>query len=337
MSRVHSILLSRPAHCLLAAAGWIPGALAQNVAVSATAAWSQIVAFWGAVGIGVRSSSGLQSTNAFTSIFASLSAFWRARAVMSALRCGEWYLLSPGYSGGSIRLDVVLICWSTPPQLWQACLQVAILAEVVGLQRWLVLVVGCQVAMPHITQGAYWTQSPRHSDFCTTRFADSMGSIYSPFANEDRFQAIVHHYYAASMQGQPNDNPNFINTIAHLQCEEALEVNRPTRCATRNEAPVEVQEATGLGRHFTSYQIEGVTIPYVSVQKVVSNFAASRRAVVSSSAFLYCIVHTMVCVAVGLMGAASGRGLAVWFFTPRMVMSKREQKQLQGMIFCCPF
>ncbi|KAI5075154.1 hypothetical protein GOP47_0009230 [Adiantum capillus-veneris] len=179
--------------CLLAAAvagGWIPRALAQNVAVSATAAWSsQIVAFWGAVGIGVRASSRLQSSNSFTSIFASLSAFWRAKAAMSALRCGEWYLMSPGYNGSGVRLDVVLICWSNPHQLWQACLQVAILAEVVGRQKWVVLVVGRHVSTPHITPGAYWTQSPRHSDLCTTRFADTLGGTYTSFTDEDKFQA----------------------------------------------------------------------------------------------------------------------------------------------------
>ncbi|KAI5084906.1 hypothetical protein GOP47_0001075 [Adiantum capillus-veneris] len=337
-SRAKRSLLAAAA--LAAGTGWIPRpVLAQNVAVSATAAWSsQIVAFWGAVGIGVRSSTVLQSSNAFTSIFASLTTLWRAKAAMSALRCGEWYLMAPGYNGAAIRLDVVLICWFNPHQLWQACLHVAILAEVVGRQRWLILVVGRQVSTPRIPPAAYWTQSPRHFDFCTTRFADSMAGTYSPFPDEDRLKAIVQHYYAASLQqGQQNGNPNqLIDAIAQLLCDEALmEPKRPTRCAMVTEVPSEVQDSPGgIGRHVTSYHClhtSGVAMqPYVSVQMDTGSFASNRRFVVISSTLLYCIVHTMVCVAVGLMGAASGRGLAVWLFTPRMVMSKLGAEALAG-------
>ncbi|KAI5084903.1 hypothetical protein GOP47_0001072 [Adiantum capillus-veneris] len=333
-SRAKCSLLAAAA---LAGTGWIPRpVLAQNVAISATAAWSsQIVAFWGAVGIGVRSSTVLQSSNAFTSIFASLAALWRAKAAMSALRCGEWYLMSPGYNGGAICLDVVLICWSNPRQLWQACLHVAILAEVVGRQRWLILVAGRQISTPGIPPAAYWTRSPRHFDFCNTRFADSVAGTYSPFPVEDTFQAIVHQYYTACVQSQrPNGNPNqLINAEAQLLCEEALmEPRRPTRCAMVSEVPAEVHDSPGIGRHVTSFDSVGtdIAMPYVSVQKDVGRFAASRRLVVMSSTLLYCIVHTMVCVAVGLMGAASGRGLAVWLFTPRMVMSKLGAEALPG-------
>eukprot|EP00250_Pteridium_aquilinum_P007919 c17532_g1_i1 orf=60-1907(-) len=316
--------------CLLAA-GWIPRAWAQNVAISSTAAWSsQIVAFWGAVGIGVRSSSGLQSSNGITSVAASMAAFWRALAAWSALGHGEWYLMSPGYNGGNTRLDIVLVCWSNPDQLWQACLKVAMLAEVVGRQRWLVLVVSRQLRPQQAAAaaGAYWTHSPRHPNFSLARFADPIGGIYSPFPDEDNLQEIIQRYYVSAAQG--HNDTTMVNAVAKLLCEEALQDMRPTRGATYNEAPAEVQEATTMGRHITYFQHEGVTTPYVSIEKLVGNFAASRQGVVRSAAILYCVVHTIVCVAVGLMGAASGRGLAVWLFTPRMVMSKLGAEAIAG-------
>lgn len=60
-------------------------ARAQGVATSATAAWSsQIIAFWGAVGIGVRSSSWHQASNALTSSIAVVTALRHSNATVAS-------------------------------------------------------------------------------------------------------------------------------------------------------------------------------------------------------------------------------------------------------------
>lgn len=301
----------------LALASALPCVAAQGVATSATAAWSsQIVAFWGAVGIGVRSSNGQQSSNAVTSAVAFVNARRRASAISAALRRSDWYLLAPGYLGGKTRMDVVLICWRTEQELASLATRVAALAETLGRFRWLVLVVGRKL-QSNAGTGAFWTQSPRCEEFSVVRAANTNG-VFAAFSDSD-LGAFVTLQSAGTLAVD--------DIAAHI---DHRRLRQSARSATRNEAPAEVQEATTIGRHVTSYQIEGGGTPYVAVEKFTAQYANSRHALVRCALWMYAIVHLTVAVAVALMGAASGRALAVWLFAMRIILSKLGAEAIVG-------
>ncbi|XP_024524819.1 uncharacterized protein LOC112344399 [Selaginella moellendorffii] len=309
---------------LASLAAIVPVARAQNVATSSTAAWSsQIVAFWGAVGIGVRASNAQRPSNPITSTIASLAILQRASAAASAIQSGNWYVFAPGYNGGKTRIDVLLLSWRTPAQLQALCVKVSTLAEVLARQRWLILLVGRQKHGDDDHGAAVlWTSSPRCPEYSTVRYADTDG-MYSPLPGET-IQALLE--YTASCDA---NNIEFdTNGVTTLICNEIL--RRPTRSMSMNESSSDVQQDPGMGRYITSYQLDGVVMPYVTIAKYVGDNTATRAALVGSAVWMYCIVHGMVSVAVGLMGAASGRGLAVWLFAPRMVMAKLGAEGIAG-------
>lgn len=287
---------------LLATALFVQTAHAQGIAVSSTAAWSsQIVAFWGALIIGSRASSRLGVTNGVTSIIYSLSVLRRSRTICKLLRGDDWFLRS-GMNNGKTRMDVVLICWRTPEELQHLALRVSLQIEVVG-DTWEVLVCGRQLKMNVENGRVWWIQSPRCEDFCAARLVET-SEIYFPFSTETAAEALVQFYHRASA-----DNiAIFLN---------GRRESRPSRCAYVTEVRSQLQEEATLARHFTSYSQHTSDVPFVQLHAKVGLFGSSRAIVMECASRMYAVLHITIAVAVGLMAASSGRGLAVWVMAIR--------------------
>lgn len=276
---------------------------AQQLAVSATAAWSsQIIAFWGALIIGAHSSNHHEVTNAITSIAVNLSIFNRRRRISALLSRNDWLLCS-GMENGITRTDIVLICWHTLADLGRIALQVSMQIGVVG-DDWEVLVCGRKLTSADEKSRAWWMQSPRCEDFCTTKVIETAGN-YFPFGTQSISSAL-------------NEFQNLgtsADDIAKL-LDNGRE-KRPSRCAYISEVRSELQEQLTIARHFTSCGHSRSDIPFVRLAGQTGVFGSSRKITMKCASRMYATFHLTVAVAVGLMGAASGRGLAVWVMTIR--------------------
>ena len=280
---------------------------AQGAVISATAAWSsQIVAFWGAVGLGARLSVAQRITNPLTAIVGLLKSIRRAGNITSALERNAWVFLSPGLQGGAVRIHVVVIPWRTKSQLKRFALRVALSAEAVAIQKWSIVVVGRKITgSTTITELAFWTICPRAPDYSTVR--DKLSGDLLPHIEDDQLLEL-------SRQAHLSYDV-IARAIAGLGYP-------PTRVAIHSEVAAALQEITTLARYITSWQLPDTTTPFVQLTRAVGQYGASRALIVKSAVLMYALVHSAVSVAVGLMAAATGRGLAVWIFSSRVVIAQ---------------
>ena len=280
---------------------------AQGEVISATAAWSsQIVAFWGAVGLGARICVGQRITNPFTAIVGLLKSIRRASDITSALERNAWVFLSPGLQGGSVRIHVVVIPWRTRSELKRFALRVALLAEAVAFHQWSIVVVGRKIiGSTTIPELAFWTICPRAPEYSTVR--NKLSGDLIPQIEDDQILALsrqIHFGYDAIAQAIVGSG------------------HPPTRVAIRAEVAVALQNATTMARYITSWQIPDETTPFVQLNRAVGQYDSSCSLIVTSAVLMYTLVHLAVSVAVGLMAAATGRGLAVWIFSSRVVIAQ---------------
>lgn len=204
-------------------------------------------------------------------------------------------------------MDIVLICWRTPEELQHLALRVSMQIEVVG-DTWEVLVCGRQLRTTTNAEKsrAWWIQSPRCAGFCAARMVET-SEIYFPLSTETAAEALAQLYHRASAD----------NIAIYLNGQRE---SRPSRCAYMTEVRSELQEEAGLARHFTSYSQHTSDVPFVQLHAGVGLFGSSRLIVMKCASRMYAVLHITVAVAVGLMAAASGRGLAVWVMTIRSTL-----------------
>ncbi|KXN82180.1 hypothetical protein AN958_02989 [Leucoagaricus sp. SymC.cos] len=293
-------------------------ALAQTPIISSTAAWSsQIVAFWGAVGLGARLSSPQKISNPFTALVAFSRSLRRTWQITEALKRNSWMFLPPGLMGGSVRVHVILISWNTPSQLFRLALRVALLAETVAVQKWAIVVIGRRLRSPKLTEDGRGvivaTMCPRTAALSTVRVKPTGELI--PCFREEIIEALT-------------QTPNFsFEAVSKLIANSS---DYPTRVALQVEVSVAVQHTTTLARHVTGWQLPESASPYVHLGRITSQYGASRAMRVNTAVAMYCLVHMAVSVAVGLMAAATGRGLAVWLFSVRVVIDQIGRSSFAG-------
>nr|PNR62153.1 hypothetical protein PHYPA_000577 [Physcomitrium patens] len=209
---------------------------------------------------------------------------------LSPLSRSEWYVLAPGYHGGPTRLDVLLTCWNTKSELRSLATKAAIIAEAFGRSRWLLLVVGRKFKPNSGTNCCrfFWTQSPRCPSFPVVRFNGSR--IYFLSFTPDDLEIFVNYHQTRA------------HTIDEIAALVTVSCNlTPARGASRDEAPEKVQQSATIGRHVTSFQLEEVVCPYVSLEKRTGQYTTSRHTNVTIAKWMYMMVHLNVAVAVGLM------------------------------------
>ncbi|KAJ7091039.1 hypothetical protein C8R44DRAFT_817652 [Mycena epipterygia] len=295
-----------PRHILLLASQ-CHSALAQSTVVSNTAAWSsQIIAFWGAVGLGARLSTSQKVSNPFTALFGLFRILNRAWTILSALQHGGFVYLSQGFVGGAVRVHVVVICWKNRSDLIRLALRIAMTAEAVARQNWAIVVVGRQLKGDEITQPlSIWTMCPRMAGYSTVRHKLSADLV--PHIEDEDVLSLIRH-------------PAFgIDPVA----EVLANLHTPaTRVALLTEVTSALQSTSTIARHVTGWQVPDTSSPYIHIVKYTGSYATSRTLRVNSAFLMYILVHLAVAVAVGLMAAATGRGLAVWLFSTRVVISQ---------------
>lgn len=289
---------------------------AQNIAISATAAWSsQIVAFWGAILIGVRASAKSIVTNAFTSFFCAARVARRARRVEAVLTRGNWFLHS-GWENGKKRMDVVVVYWTSPADLKRLALSVSMYIEVFA-DQWEVLVVGRSMRSSALSVAgtARWIQSPRHESLCGARSQTTGASVFP--LNADTI-----------IEGIGMLKKNSVSDVIRFLYDHCS--TEATRCALRSEIPTDDGSHPSLGYYFTSIEVNET--PYVSLTKgiIQSDAGVERIATPKASITMFILVHLTVSVAVGLMGAASGRGLAVWLMGIRPALLSLGSQNIGG-------
>ena len=292
---------------------------AQNVVVSSTAAWSsQIVAFWGAILIAGRSSTRAQVTNAATSIFSSLRVMRRTKRITDALSRGNWFLHS-GWNNGPVRTDVVLICWRSREDLHQIARRVSMQIEAFG-DEWEVLVLGREIKeSPDAESVAHWVKSPHSERFCGTKVKATDENMF-PLSLDDITDGV------AMLMQTPKVHVNDI--VQELSQRRDVRASRVTYLSEQDK---ELQVNAGQlswGYIFTSATHHET--PYLSLSLMTGQFATTRVAVMKTTMRMYAMVHLLVSCAVGLMGAASGRGLAVWIMALRPTLASLGAENVNG-------
>ncbi|KAJ7223526.1 hypothetical protein GGX14DRAFT_351631 [Mycena pura] len=294
-------------HHILLLASRCHTALAQSTVVSNTAAWSsQIIAFWGAVGLGTRLSTPQKISNPFTALFGLYRILNRTWTISSTLQKGGFVYLSQGLVGGAVRVHVVVICWKNKEDLTRLALRVAMTAEAIARQNWTIVVVGRQLKGNEITEPfSIWTICPRMAEYSTVRHKLSADLV--PHIEDEDILSLIRH-------------PAFgIDPVANLLANLHMPA---TRVALITEVASALQNTSTIARHVTGWQIPETSSPYIHIIKYTGAYATSRTLKVISAFLLYTQVHLAVSVAVGLMAAATGRGLTVWLFSTRVVISQ---------------
>ncbi|KAF8197672.1 hypothetical protein K438DRAFT_1824492 [Mycena galopus ATCC 62051] len=294
-------------HHILLIASQCHSALAQSTVVSNTAAWSsQIMVFWGAVGLGARLSAPQKISNPFTALFGLFRILTRTWTISSTLQHGGSVFLSQGLIGGAVRVHVVVICWKNKPDLIRLALRIAMTAEAVARQNWAIVVFGRQLKGDKITEpSSIWTMCPRMAAYSTVRHKLS-AELVPHIEDEDVISLIRHPAFG-------------IDPVANLLAN----LHTPaTRVALVTEVISALQNTSTIARYVTGWQIPDTSSPYIHVVKYTGSYATTRTLKVTSAFLLYMLVHLAVAVAVGLMAAATGRGLAVWLFSTRVLIGQ---------------
>ncbi|KAJ7899241.1 hypothetical protein B0H14DRAFT_3124223 [Mycena olivaceomarginata] len=179
-------------------------------------------------------------------------------------------------------------------------------AEAVARQNWAIVVVGRQLKGEEITEPlSIWTMCPRMATYSTVRH--KLSADFVPHIEDEDVLSLIRH-------------PAFgIDPIADLLAN----LHTPaTRVALVTEVTSALQNTNTIARYVTGWQLPETSSPYIHTVKYTGSYATSRTLKVDSAFLLYILVHLAVAVAVGLMAAATGRGLAVWLFSTRVVISQ---------------
>ncbi|KAF8247979.1 hypothetical protein K440DRAFT_583928 [Wilcoxina mikolae CBS 423.85] len=223
-----------------------------------------------------------------------------------------------GWDNDQTRMDVVVISWRTPRDLRRLTLQVAMQLESIAFgTSWEVLVCGRKLSESSQTPPkAYWIQSPRCSEYSTTRIVDTQ-QPYFPITPQLLANATASFFKGSSI------NQVIRDLVASREC-------RPSRCAYVNDVPEEVQQDITPARFFTHFQNREVNVPFVQLRPRIGQFGHSRAIVMDCAKLMYSLLHLAVAVAVGLMAAATGRGLAVWLMAVRATLKNLGTSDILG-------
>ena len=292
---------------------------AQNVTISSTAAWSsQIVAFWGAILIGVRASVSGRATNAISSISSDIRVARRTAHITSALSGGDWILQS-GWNNGKLRTDVALICWRSPQDLRALALRVAMQIETFA-DEWEVLVVGRELKETSGRESSvHWIKSPRYEGLCPSR-VKATGEPIFPLTEDDIAEGLI------MLKQTPKVHADEIAKVLNEKCD-----TRATRCTNVQEMyrdSMNSKNQPSFAYHFTN--VENNETPYLALSHQTGQYGLDRSAKMECASRMYFLVHIMVATAVGLMGAASGRGLAVWLMAIRPTLQTLGAQNVSG-------
>ena len=293
---------------------------AQGVAVTATAAWSsQIVAFWGAILIAVRSSVRGKVTSAPSSIFACTRVALRVARITGVLKRGNWFLHS-GWHNGKLRTDVVVICWRSPAELRKLALQVSMQIEAFAFNEWEVLVVGKQLNRESTAEcTAHWIKSPHHENLCASK-SKLDGSNVFPLSEEDLAEGV------ALLQEMPEKSVSDIVNKLTQKCDL-----QPSRCTFISEMYRQLENnenQPSFANVFT--KVDADDSPYQTLNHWTGPYGSNRGSSMKSASRMYIMVHVTVAVGIGLMGAASGRGLAVWLLAIRPALQTLGAQSVSG-------
>ena len=294
----------------------LPVTNAQNIVVSSTAAWSsQIIAFWGAILIGIRASDRTIVTNACTSFFCAARVARSARRITAVLTRGNW-LMHSGWENGRKRIDVVVIYWTSPADLRRVARSVSLYIEVFA-DQWEVLIVGrkMRTSAPPIDGCARWIQSPRHESLSGARSQTSGASVF-PLSID-----TINHGISMLKAESLSDIVRFLYDHCSIDA---------TRCAYKSELPTDDGTHPSLALHYTSILVNQT--PFISPLTTIrqTGFGVERVTSPKSAIAMFILVHITVSVAVGLMGAASGRGLAVWLMGIRPALLSLGSENIGG-------
>jgi hypothetical protein len=298
-----------------------PLAKAQNIAVSATASWSsQIVAFWGAVLIGQRASEPGRVTSALSFEFSALRVERHARAISSTLVDGDWFVES-GWDNGRVRLDVAIIVWRNKKELRRLARMVSVQIEALG-DRWEVLIIGRLVEGGTGPGVVNWIKCPRSAELCTVRDKETRG-IHFPLGEDDLAEAL-------RLFNEPGATEKTgITTIIDALAQRCN--RRATRPAYQNEVSQVIDGIEGdpsWARIFTGLVHEQT--PFISSHVLTDAYGSGKHGTTHGAVRMYSLVHLTVAVAIGLMGAASGRGLAVWVMSVRLSLASLGATNIPG-------
>ncbi|KIN00793.1 hypothetical protein OIDMADRAFT_165397 [Oidiodendron maius Zn] len=298
-----------------------PLAEAQNIAVSATASWSsQIVAFWGAVLIGQRVSEPGRVTSALASEFSALRVERHARAISNALVDGDWFVVS-GWNNGRVRLDVAIIVWTNKRELRRLARRVTAQIETLG-DRWEVLIIGRHVEGGTGPGVVNWIKCPRSAELCTVRDKETR-SAHFPLRDEDLVEAL--RLFKELGVAEKDGMAIIIDTLTQ-RC-----LRKATRPAYQNEVSQVVDGIEGdpsWARIFTGLKQEET--PFIYTHVMTDAYGSGKRGTTHGAVRMYSVVHLTIAVAIGLMGAASGRGLAVWLMSVRLSLANLGAANIPG-------
>ncbi|KAI2794233.1 hypothetical protein POX_a00824 [Penicillium oxalicum] len=301
-----------------------PQALAQQI-VSATAAWSsQIVAFWGAIII--ASQVGKVGTGG-TSIFSSLRASLRARSIANALARGNWFLHS-GWSNGSMRMDIAMVHWESARDLTALARRIAMQIETFG-DKWQVLVLGQEMKKTPATgtdgggkdkEGViHWIKSPRSERFCGAKVKGTGENLFR-LRESDLMDAL----------NMLNETPPVPvkDIVEELIQREDTRASRPTYLSEQHNEMKANSGQLSWGYIFTN--IDHQQSPFLALKRWTGPNGIDRGARMICATRMYLLVHLLIACAVGLMAAATGRGLAVWLMAVRPTISTMGGKNVNG-------
>lgn len=206
-------------------------------------------------------------------------------------------------------MDVVIISWRNQEDLIRLVLRLCTLVEAVGRQKWSVIILSRRLADPNEPSNLLWTQCPRHARQSTVRLTATGGLV--PLMAHETIQEIQQRLPPTSSNAEYIANEILIHSTYPA-----------TRVALFVEVSSDITASTTPARHITSWDDPNTRSPYISLVRFVPPLGGGRTVFVAASSHLYMLVHATVAVAIGLMAAASGRGLAVWIFSVRLVVGQ---------------
>ena len=293
---------------------------AQSIAVSSTAAWSsQIVAFWGAVVIAMRASTRGKTNNPVSSLVFLARTVSTANRIYDVILRQNW-LLHSGWENGVLRTEIAIICWRTPVELRKLARRTAALIEVFG-DQWEVLILGHQIPEDAREEGyIHWIKSPKSDEVAMTRFKDDETPAY-PLRTEDISFAIE-----MLASGGKVHMDEVVRELWNRRDDRAtrttLAAEIPSFLAGRSEAIPSWSRIFTLVGHSES--------PFLRLRPWTGPFALSRGSEMDCAIRMYILALLTVGCAVGLMGAAAGRGLAVWLLAVYPTLGTFGAGNIQG-------
>lgn len=286
--------------------------------VSSTAAWSsQIVAFWGAIII--ASQVGKVATGG-TSIFSSVRVSLRARAIANALSRENWFLHS-GWTNGGVRTDIAIVHWRSINDLRALSRRIAMQIETFG-DGWQVLVLGRQIKATGNggEEGViHWIKSPRSERFCGAKVKTTNQNLF-PLSEQDLMDALD-----MLKQTPPMSISDIVEEMTRRKD------TRASRVTYLSEQHQEMQVNIGQlswGYIFTS--VDHHPTPFLALKSWTGSHGTERGSTMICAIRMYLLVHILIACAVGLMAAATGRGLAVWLMAVRPTISTMGGKNVNG-------